>query len=271
MKRIIRESFKRVVTMAALVIAGSMAFAQAANIKDIVSPKYYDELIKTGMIRIIHPVDDLDLVLLPETGFKKQCLNNIIPKEQGNYPFVSESLYYMPKKDILKASNSSKTDITLEEISVVFRSISKMQGMQYYSENKKKPDTLYKEAWAVDGPVTRQKIPDQTAGSANGKVLYAYQNDASFGKTVYELHYYQDANSLYAVFNNLDSMGIGPIQAVNPRNLKINVIAIDCGDALCLYLETDTDSKKFPGIAKTMENSLTSRMDAIKDWFIKQF
>jgi len=270
MKRL-RESFKTIVTIAALFIAGSSAFGQTVNLKDIVNPKYYDELIKEGMVRIIHPVDDLSLQLLPETGFKKQCLENTIPKEQGNYPFVTESLYFMPKSEILKASNSTKSDITLEEISVIFRSISKMQGMQYYSENKKKPDTLYKEAWAVDGPVTRQKIPDQTAGSANGKVLYAYQNDASFGKTVYELHYYQDANSLYAVFNNLDSMGIGPIQAVNPRNMKINVIAIDCGENLCLYLETDTDCKKFPGIAKTLENSLTSRMDAIKEWFIRQF
>ena len=115
-----RESFKRIITIAVLVMAGSSVFAQAANLKDIVNPSYYDELIKNGMVRIIHPVDDLSLKLLPETGFKKQCLDNKIPKESGNYPFVTESLYYMPKSEILKASNSTKSDITLEEISVSF-------------------------------------------------------------------------------------------------------------------------------------------------------
>ena len=53
--------------------------------------------------------------------------------------------------------------------------------------------------------------------------------------------------------------------------MKINTIVIDCGDSILLYLGTDADSKKLPGIKGQLEDSFSSRMDAIYKWFLTQF
>ena len=50
-----------------------------------------------------------------------------------------------------------------------------------------KLETLYKEAYTIKGPKDRTKVADDTAGSADGKVLYCMQNDNSFGKTNYRM------------------------------------------------------------------------------------
>ena len=69
----------------------------------------------------------------------------------------------------------------------------------------------------------------------------------------------------------MDNMGVGPFNALYPGRMKINLLVVDCGDDLLLYLCTDVDSKKFPGIEKTIKESMTARMEAVKNWFMKQF
>ena len=53
--------------------------------------------------------------------------------------------------------------------------------------------------------------------------------------------------------------------------MKINLLVVDCGEDLLLYLCTDVDSKKFPGIAGMIVDSMTARMEAVYNWFLKQF
>ena len=51
----------------------------------------------------------------------------------------------------------------------------------------------------------------------------------------------------------------------------INILVIDCDDDLLLYLCTDTDSVKFPGIKGQITNSMSARMEAVYKWFKTQF
>ena len=66
-------------------------------------------------------------------------------------------------------------------------------------------------------------------------------------------------------------MGIGPFKAIYPDKMIINILVIDCGDDLLLYLNTDLDSVKYPGIKGQITDSMSSRMDAVYKWFITQF
>ena len=69
----------------------------------------------------------------------------------------------------------------------------------------------------------------------------------------------------------MDTMGVGPFNAIYPERLKIFLLVVDCGDDLLLYFCTDADAKKFPGIEDTIEDSMTARMEAVYSWFKKQF
>ena len=101
--------------------------------------------------------------------------------------------------------------------------------------------------------------------------MFCYQEDASFGVCRYKVEYKQNQDTLFALFSNIDTLGIGPFKAIFPGKMKINTIVIDCGDSILLYLGTDADSKKLPGIKGQLEDSFSSRMDAIYKWFLTQF
>jgi hypothetical protein len=55
------------------------------------------------------------------------------------------------------------------------------------------------------------------------------------------------------------------------ENMETNVLCIDIGDSLLLYLNADVNAKKIIGIRGQIEDSMTVRMDAIYKWFMQQF
>lgn len=254
-------------------LCGGLMFAQNVDAKSIVNPSVYDELMKTGCVVQYRDDGTSKLALLPKTDWEAEIKGSLITKQDGNYPFTYESLYYLNKKEILKASNSSAADITIADVSKVCRSISKMQGMKYYSTTRKKELVLYEKAFTIADLTSSDPapIPDKTTGSAEGQTIYALQDDNSFGVTRYELKYHQSENALMARFINKDTMGIGPFKAIYPDCMVINLVVIDCGDNILLYLSDDLDSVKFPGIKGQITDSITSRMEAIYKWFFKQF
>ena len=76
---------------------------------------------------------------------------------------------------------------------------------------------------------------------------------------------------MLAVVTTTSAIGIGPIKAIAPSDLKIFIYVEDIGDEILLYLCTDLDSTKFPGIKGQITESMTARMDAVYNWFLKQF
>jgi hypothetical protein len=146
-----------------------------------------------------------------------------------------------------------------------------MQGMTYYSSTKKKECVLYEKTYMIAGPNDKTKIADQNTGNADGQISYCLQDDNSFGVNTYKLSYFQKGDTLLCNFSILDKMGLGPFKAIYPGKMVINILVIDCGDDLLLYLNTDLDSVKFPGIKAQITDSMSSRMDAVYKWFITQF
>ncbi len=264
---------KKIKTLVLLTALCTSAFAQAVDVKDIVNPAYYDELMKNKCVILDRDDGSNELRLLPKFEKESAVKENLVQKKEGDYPYTYESLYFLNKQDILKTSNSSAKNIDLNDVSRVCRSISKMQGMTYYSTTRKKELVLYKKAFTIASADSKTPIPDNNTGNADGQVLYAYQDDNSFGVTRYELHYYQnqEEGELLAVFTNKDVMGIGPFKAIYPDNLVINLMVKDCGENLLLYICADLDSVNFPGIKGQITDSISSRMDAIYKWFLKQF
>lgn len=259
------------------IVIGLMAFisfpifAQTKKVQDMVDSKICSELLKNGVVIKIHEEGNNELTLVPATDYADKIKQNRVKKAEKNFPFTYESIYYIKKSDLLKASNSSKTEINIDDISKILRSVSKMQGMKYYSTTKKKNLVLYEKAFMVDGENSNNKIADLNTGNADGLQAYCLQDDNSFGVNHYRLNYFQKENSMLAFFTSTDVMGLGPIKAINPGNLKISIFVEDCGEGVLLYLCTDLDSAKFPGIKAQIEDSMSSRMDAIYKWFLEQF
>ena len=256
-------------TLFALIV--TPIFAENAEIKKRVNAKYDEELTSKGVVKDYRDDGLSDFIMMPETFYEGIINQSKVEKADKNYPFVYESLYCIAKKDLLVSSKSSASKIDIQDVARVVRSVSKMEGMYYYSTTKKKDCVLYSKCYMVDGENSDKKIADENKGSADGQISYCMQDDHSFGVNHYKLFYYQKENQLLCQFKITDVMGLGPFKAIYPGKMVINILVEDCGEDLLLYISTDIDSVKFPGIKGQITDSMTSRMDAIYKWFITQF
>jgi len=253
------------------VVLSSALFAENAKAKEMVKAEQYQKLLKEGSISQYRDDGSMELSLLPSTVYSDKVKASMVAKDAKNYPFTYEGLYLLNKQWLLKNSNSSKTSITIDDVSKITRSVSKMQGMKYYNSAKKKEGILYEKVYMVAEENGKDAIPDKNTGSADGQVSYCLQDDANYGINHYMLKYFQNTDSMMAQFIITDIMGLGPFKAIYPGKMIINIVVVDCGEDLLLYMNTDLDSVKFPGIKAQITDSMTARMEAVYNWFITQF
>lgn len=262
---------KKVIQVLFSVLICTSVYAENQKVKELVNPEYYNKLVEKGNVSFYRDNGSNEMLLLPENKYSEKIKNSMIEKENKKYPFTYEGLYLINKQDIISKNNSTKTDINIDDVSVVCRSVSKMQGMEYYSSTKKKVCVLYKKAYMIADENSEDPIPDENTGNADGQVSYCLQDDNSFGVNKYKLSYFQSDDSMLAQFNILDIMGLGPFKAIYPGKMIISILIIDCGEDLLLYLSTDLESVKYPGIKGQITDSMTSRMEAVYKWFLNQF
>ncbi|MCI6545259.1 MAG: hypothetical protein MSH22_03720 [Spirochaetia bacterium] len=254
---------KKILVILCSFFAAQILFAQ--SLEDYVDSKYLAEIKSKGNISLIHEKKDTVMEMVPFCKYTDEIKSDLICTK-GGVPFLAEFLYVIPKKDL--ADDISK--VNSESIEKLFRSLSKMEGMTYI-HNGGKEDILYKKCYAIASPDSDTPISDPLEGEVDGLKVYAYQHDHTFGHTKYEINYYKDNNVILLKFINQIPMGILGIKAVKEKSLKMNVMCIDIGEDLLLYLSTDVKAKNLPGIRGQIEDSMTVRMDAVYKWFMKQF
>lgn len=269
-----KMNFKKLV-LASLLAAGFcfQLSADDAKVISLVGQANFDKMQADSKNHIMYTSEDMNskLTLLPKSTYSSKITGGRIPRKEKNFSYLCENLYYLKKDFLLKQSGSSAKDITIDDVAKVCRSVSKMQGMMYHSSTKKKDMVLYKKCYMVSGLGSKDPIPDQNTGNANGQVSYCLQDDNSFGENTYKLSYFQEGDTLLMEFLILDKMGFLGVYPIKPEKMKINVLVTDCGDSLLLYLCTDLDAENPILVKKQIPESMGERMDAIYKWFIKQF
>lgn len=256
---------------AGVLLGGACLARENAKVKEIVDSKYYAELVKKGEVTKYGENPSEGFMLIPDSEFSNLVADTLIKKNPKNFPYTFEGLYLIDKKEILQKSGSNKSEITIPDVAHVVRSISKMQGMKYYSNTKKKECVLYKKTYMIAGPDDRTRIEDQNTGNADGQVSYCLQDDNSFGINTYRLSYRQNEDTLWCNHYIMDKMGVGPFKAIYKGKMIINILVVDCGEDILLYLNTDVDSIKYPGIKGQIADSMFARMNAVQVWFKTQF
>lgn len=246
-------------------------FASAVNMfafeaKDILTSSVYNELKNGGNLKkVYYKQGNADLSLVPNAPLTKAATKHWSGEQEP--VFVEEILYLVPKNQI---GSGDVSKVTIDKTSQILRNVSSWQGIQYYS-SRKKWETLYKEAYTIKGPKDRTKIADDLAGDADGKTIYCYQNDNSFGKIIYQIDYKQNENEVTAVFTNASSIYVGPIKGVGENNLKISVSIVDCGSDIVVYLLVKANFPAMSLVEKKMQESLTSRLEALYRWMISKY
>ena len=124
--------------------------------------------------------EDTSLNLVPNCFYSERINSEKIEKGKKEISFVAEFLYLVPKSELKEKGIQKLENITMDEISVVFRSISKMQGMLYHFEKPGKEKVLYEKTYMIANLDSDEPIPDQNTGNADGQVSYCYQDEDYF-------------------------------------------------------------------------------------------
>lgn len=245
----------------------TVSFAQ----NSVISESLLTELKEKGRLQnVFGGKDTIELTLVPDTELSKKIYESWDNKD--NPEFTTENLFYLSKEDLKKSSsNGENCDVSLNAVSKIIRSVSKMKGMEYYSNGSKKWTTLYHKSHLIKSLEDKTPIPDDLEGSADGKNFYCLQQDNSFGNCVYDVKYCQRENEVSVCFTNAENMRYGPVVAVKPENLKTSLVVIEQDSYYLVYMLVQA---KYPNIAileNRLNRSFNARVDAIYKWFTLSF
>jgi hypothetical protein len=202
--------------------------------------------------------------LAPTTALAREALSFWDGKDP---PFFSETLTLYKKAERQKTTGPKDR----AAVSELLRSISKLQGIEYFSHSRNKMRTLYEKAYAVDGVATKKRIPDSLGGSADGMTVYALQKDLTFGEYVYSYRYRETDDSVAFYSTNQQAMSYAIIKVLDPERLRISLVVQDLGDYFLVYSLTRADFAAIPGLEEKINNSFSSRASAVYGWFIKEY
>jgi hypothetical protein len=237
------------------------------QLESVISPDAASELVASGKIqRTVYRQKDAALKYLPQTelGWASAVF---LHKTGGAVPFFSESLYLYKKPE----NRQGEIGDDAADISVILRSVSHLEGLQYYSPSRKQMRTLYEKAYVIDNVKSRNRLPDPVAGVADGLSVPVIQKDLTFGEYAYQFLYRHVGDEASFSTENIDYLKYGVFKLIKPGNLRITIIVHDFGDYLLVYGLTGAEFAALPGIESKLRDSFTARSDAMFDWFVGEY
>jgi len=149
------------------------------------------------------------------------------------------------------------------------RSISTMEGIEYFSASRNRMRTLFRESYVIDSPESKQKLPDPLAEHIpTYSKIYIYQNDLTFGKNINSVEYFAYGDHLIMKTRNLKPMRYFFIPMVKAGNIINYFIFIPQEKNLVIYGLSSVHSLTFFGLEKRKEASFYNRIKAISSWLL---
>lgn len=245
--------------------AGNSIVVPVYELKELFPESVAEELLKTGRIqRSFYGESNVKLELCPATDL---CRSAASAWNKQNEPvFIVESLYLLKK-----AQGTGQTAGEIGKISSVLRNLSTMQGIQYYSNSRKRWETLYTEVYTVNNPDERTRIPDPADKKADGLVSYVYQKDRSLSGCMYKFQYFENAAQTSFRAENTEKIVYKGFNIVKPEAMLLCLNAVETEEHIVFYITVRADAAKIPLVSERLAKSYGSRADAIYNWCVSKY
>lgn len=183
--------------------------------------------------------------------------------DKGTPVFLIEALYLRKK-----VGNGEKD---IKRISQVLRSLSKLEGLQYYSSSREKMRTLYESSYVITDPEHEEPISDPVDNLEADFSVYVLQKDLTFGKNIYRYRFCTDADSAGFLSTNVSTLKYSIFKAIEPEELQASVAVTDLGDYLLIHALTRAQFTAPSIFRERVQNSFKTRGEAIYGWFVTQY
>ncbi|MFP4510935.1 MAG: DUF6675 family protein, partial [Spirochaetaceae bacterium] len=147
------------------------------------------------------------------------------------------------------------------------RSISRMQGIEYYSERRNRMRVLFEQSYTVAEAGGDNRIADRHVTSIpREETLYARQEDGTFGDHAYAITYRRHANGLSLDLTNLDPLRYAFFPAVSARGLRIVLFVTPADEGVLVYSIALADVPRIPVFTGRVAISFENRLIAVTNW-----
>ena len=243
------------------------------KLEDIVDSKYIDELRANNKIsRFFTEKDNSDLQLYPNLELSEKASKKWLSTRYDKPNFTIESIYRLEKSKSDKEFTGENLEKILFEdakIKKILRSVSKMEGIEYYSNSRKRTEVLYSKAYTVNNTTERKKIPDNFDFYKNP--IYVLLDDNSFGEYLSVINYDSKDSENCFEYIIIDIINYGIIKAVEPNNMLVFIDVINCENEIIVYVYIQS-KMDVPAIFKNkIYDSFVARTDALFEWFKKSW
>lgn len=178
--------------------------------------------------------------------------------------FALESVYLLDLQEGIR--NAEDPELFIFN---VLRSISTMEGIDYYSHTRDRRRELFHESTVINNPDDRTPVADPLVEKIpEYDQIYAFQHDSSFGKNSYTLTYRYGAGAYYLRLVNLTPvryLGVIPVVSREAMHVYVSILATDEG--LVFYGYAAVDVITTLGMESRLKNSFENRVEAIFNWF----
>lgn len=153
----------------------------------------------------------------------------------------------------------------------ILRSISTMEGIEYYSASRKRMRTLFAQSYVIDGPDKQERVPDPKVEEIPAySRLYIFQKDLTFGGNVYRSEYRYSGQYFLLTNLNTTTMRYFLLPMVKPEQSVTYILLIPAGKEILFYGVAGAHTMSFFGLERKRENSFYNRLKAIYGWFTKR-
>ena len=234
------------------------------KLEDILDEQYVLELRQNNKInRFFTDKDNSDFIFYPKLELSKNAIKKWQNTRKDSPNYTIESIYRLEKSSI---EDKNTEDAKIKKI---LRSVSKMEGIQYYSNSRRRVETLYSKAYTVNNPTERKKIADNFNFEENP--IYVLLDDKSFGEYLSEItNNSKDFENCFE-YINVDNINYGIIKAVEPYNMQVFLDVINCENEIIVYIYIQS-KMDVPALFKNkIYDSFIARTDALFEWFCKNY
>jgi hypothetical protein len=245
-------------TIVLLALWAARMFAESTT-DTLLAPELLGKLTRAGELRN-NLSETNPLQLIPDVSQRPEIMEQINELE----PSVGTEVLRLYRNEAIDFdAESSKL-----KIYNILRSISTMEGIEYYSASRKRMRTLFARSYVVDGPDGKERIPDPLVQEIPAYTrLYVLQEDLTFGENLYRWEYRYSGKYFLVTNRNTTTMRYFFLPMVKPERSVTYILLIPAGREILFYGFTGAHTMSLFGLERTREDSFYNRLKAIYGWF----
>ncbi len=247
---------------------GQKASRPLPKLKDVVpfiTPEDIAALASDGRV-LRFQENGVSPVLLPETPLTSEVIRQIV---HGELNIGIEGLFFSPAESMpagYKTMNRTEKDLILYNI---LRSVSTLQGLEYFSASRGEMRLLFEESWAVSDADSETPLPDPLVKTIPAEdVFLVHQKDKSFGTNTQEMTFrFQSGVFILSTVNLTPMRYKGLIKVVDPGNMQSHLIVVPVEEGLLIYGTMSAQTRDVKAFMDRARNSFTNRVIALAEWY----